>query len=122
MSSDDTTIKISDLFSGEDIKLDNYYTTMADDNTVTITTSSDSITLGDSIWTDFNNSGWQTIPLTDPEIRIGNTTLTEKKLNDLLTLLDMIENMPANSGIKKLFNAHKAIRNIGGNSDQTESN
>ena len=121
MSSDDTTIKISDLFSGEDIQLDNYYTTMADDNTVTITTSSDSISLGDSIWTDFNNSSWAGT-FADPEITLGKTTLTEKKLNDLLTLLDMIENMPDNSGIKKLFNTHKAIRNIGGNSDQTESN
>lgn len=48
-----------------------------------------------------------------PEITLGNTSITEEKLKDLLTLLDMIESMPDNSGIKKLFNSHKAVKKLG---------
>jgi hypothetical protein len=54
-----------------------------------------------------------TFTTSTPEITLGSTSITEEKLNDLLTLLDMIESMPDNSGIKKLFNSHKAVKKLG---------
>jgi len=119
-----STIKLGDILSGPTFSVsdDMYYTSMHDDNTVTITTTTDS-TYTDYL-SDIDTSTWDVLSF-DTEtksIKVGSTTLTEQKLEDLLTLLDIIENMPDTSGVKKLFNAQKAIRKIGGNSDQTESN
>lgn len=57
--------------------------------------------------------GVSTFNTSTPELTLGSTIISEEKLKDLLTLLDMIENMPDHSGIKKLFNSHKAAKKLG---------
>ena len=44
-----------------------------------------------------------------PEVTVGNTKLTEEKLNDLLTLLDLIEQDPE---LKSKLDLQKAINKL----------
>lgn len=84
------------------------------DNTVTISDCDSTFTLDDI-----------TIGFGDYEgsINIGKTKLSETDVKDLLAIAGMIKDMPDNSGIKKLFNTHRAMNSLGDtNNADTESN
>lgn len=105
-SEDDLTITITGINDSDTISLpytsDDHMWTSPLDGTYTSTyTINDNLTTTlDSIVTGFDLK---------PEISIGKAKLTEEKLNDLLTLLDLIEQDPE---LKSKLNMRKAINKL----------
>lgn len=97
----------------------------SDDSIITITgITGDTVTLpytydGDTMWSSssYTINDNLTTTLGDvitgfdfkPEVTVGNTKLTEEKLNDLLTLLDLIEQDPE---LKSKLDLQKAINKL----------
>ena len=46
-------------------------------------------------------------------LTVGKTKLKEEDIKDLLAIAGMIKDMSDGSGIKKLFNTHKAMQSLG---------
>ena len=99
-----------------------------DDSTVTITTS-DSVLSGDYVNIDIGDCD-STFTLDDvtigfgdyynsgsKSITVGNTKLNEDDVKDILAIAGMIKDMPDGSGIKKLFNTHRAMKSLGDTQD-----
>jgi hypothetical protein len=99
-------------------------------NTGDVTTWGDTTAWGDTIT--ISDCDSETFTLDDVtigfgnyegSINIGKTKLSETDVKDLLAIAGMIKDMPDGSGIKKLFNTHRAMNSLGDtNNADTESN